>query len=160
MIEYSLMKPLFFALFALSVVSLSCDKNDNDSNGENKTEIIAQGSWKYDNAGIDQDKNGTIDLPLPAGTIPACATDNTVTFSTNGTGIVDEGSTKCNTGDPQTFPFTWSFANNETTLNIGGGNVLGASGQFKIVELSATKLTLSKDTVIVIPVAIVVSLKH
>ncbi|MFN2438954.1 MAG: hypothetical protein ABR503_07120 [Chitinophagaceae bacterium] len=153
--------PLFIcSCFCLAF--LGCQKDNSGSSAPTKTELITKSSWKYDNAGIDIDKNGVIDIPPPAGTLEACATDNFLLLASNGTGNVDEGPTKCNAGSPQSVALTWSFANNETALNLNGGGVLGINGQFKILELTDIKLSLSKDTTIPFfgPVALIANLKH
>lgn len=138
---------------------LSCEKDDSN-NTPTKTALITQSAWKYDDAGADLDKNGSIDFSFTS-QIPPCVTDNTLTLRTDGTGTVDEGATKCDASDPQTTAVTWSFANNETTLNLGGGGLLGISGQMKIVTLDQTNLTLSKDTTYQgTQVAFVLKLKH
>ena len=156
------MKYILLPAIMFSLLLVSCSKNDSKSSTPTKSEIITQASWKYDNAGIDGDRNGTIDFPPPSGVLTPCVTDNTLTLSSNGTGIVDEGTTKCTTTDPQSLPITWGFADNETSLKIGGGGILGISGQFKILELSTTKLSLSKDTTVPIlgTVALIAVLKH
>ena len=156
------MKYLFFTALVFSLAFLSCSKDGSNSSGSAKTELITKSSWKYDNAGIDLDKNGVIDIPAPAGTLETCATDNFLSLAANGTGTVDEGPTKCDAGSPQSVALTWTFSNNETTLNLNGGGVLGINGQFKILELSDVKLSLSKDTTIPFfgPVALIANLKH
>jgi hypothetical protein len=152
-------------LFFLAVFSLgffSCKKNDsNPSGGTTKTTLVSQQSWKFDNAGLDPDKNGTIDLDI-SGQIPVYITDNTISFTSAGSGSVDEGTTKNNLTDPQTIPFTWSFASNETLININGAAIAGKGGQYKIVTLSSTKFTLSKDTTVPLigATAFIVNLKH
>lgn len=145
------------ALFAAT----SCGK-DSGSSTPTKTETISSASWKYDAAGIDGDRNGTIDIPPPTGTILPCMTDNTITFNANGTGTIDEGTTKCNTTDPQSTAINWSFTNSETALNLNGTSVLGVSGPFKILSLTSTQLSLAKDTTVAIigAVSLVVNLKH
>jgi len=141
---------------------LGCQKDNSKSSAPTKTELITKSSWKYDNAGIDLDRNGVIDIPPPAGTLEACDTDNFLLLAANGTGTVDEGPTKCVAGFPQSAPLTWSFSSNETVLNLNGGGVLGINGQFKILELTDIKLSLSKDTTIPFfgPVALIANLKH
>jgi hypothetical protein len=126
------------------------------------TEMISESSWKYESGGADLDRNGSIDVTFEStGAIPACRLDNTATFSANGSGIADEGTTKCNASDPQSLPFTWNFSNNETKLNITGPGVFGISGQFNLVALSRTRLTLSKDTTISsVNASVIVNLKH
>ena len=156
------MKKVLF-LFAISGVALfGCDKEDDDNNGQSeKTNLLVQQTWKFQSAGFDMGSNGSVDLDLTAQT-PACLADNTLTFTANGNGTMDEGATKCNTAAPQTTAFTWGFATNETEMNISGNVIPGVnSGKFKIIALSTTQLTLSKDTVVqTIPGAVIVSLKH
>jgi hypothetical protein len=151
----------YLLLPLLSLIVFSCGKDDQPKQ-PTKTEIIAQATWKYDNGGIDNDKNGTVDIPATGALLLACQADNTLLLNTNGTGVIDEGTTKCNTTDPQSMPITWNFTNNETALRLSGGSVLGIGGEFKVLELSTTKLSLSKDTTIAFlgPVALVLNLKH
>lgn len=152
-------------LFVLSIIAIaffSCKKDDSSPPAATtKTTILAEQSWKFNNAGLDPNKDGTIDMDL-SGQIPPCLTDNTVSFSSNGNGTVDEGVAKCNTADPQTIPFTWSFASNETLININGNAIAGKGGQYKVVALTSTQLSLSKDTTVA-PIGattFVVNLKH
>lgn len=110
------MKKNFLALIlpVLVIISFaSCKKDSKKSN----MELITQSAWKLQTVGIDNDKNGTVDLE---DAIDACTKDDLTTFATNGTGVVDEGATKCDPLDPQTTNFTWSFANNETELVYDG----------------------------------------
>jgi len=148
---------------------LACNKDDDQDNqnppAPTKTEMITSSSWKYESGGVDQDKNGTVDISFATtGLLQPCMLDNTAMFNTGGTGTTDEGLTKCNVNAPQTSPFTWTFANSENSINVAG-NVLGLGGQFTIQALSATKLTLSKDTTISFGgtpanIALIVNLQH
>jgi hypothetical protein len=154
----------YFTLAIASCVVFSyCSKDDNNNtNQPSKTDLLTSASWKYDSGGVDLDKNGTVDLSFETtGAVPACLLDNVVTFKTDGSGVNDEGTTKCDPALPQTSPFAWAFANSESAINISGSGFAGATGQFKIKELSSTKLSLSKDTTISnYPAAILVNLKH
>ncbi len=148
-------------LFCAAAVSIFSCKKDSSGSEESKTELITQSSWKYDNAGGDLDKNGSIDTPLPSSLLQPCITDNFIVFQANGTATIDEGATKCDPLLTQTTAATWSFSNNETTLNLSGSGLVGLSGQFKILVLNSTQLHLSKDTTVTgIPLALVVQLKH
>lgn len=145
---------------------IACNKkSDPPVNQPSKTDHISASAWTYENAGIDNDKNGTIDLPLSAIAptfIPACLIDNKISFNRNNSGSVDEGPSKCNATDPQTSNFSWNFADNEANLNISNNVFALLNGKSKIVSLTATNFTLSKDTTIA-PlgnVALVVALKH
>jgi hypothetical protein len=130
----------------LGAFLFSCDKKDTPAPPPTKTEHISSAQWQYDNGGVDSDKNGTIDVTLGVVGIPACVLDNKATFNANGSGIADEGVSKCDPSHPQTTNFNWSFSNNETTLNLAGSGLFGIGGQFTITELDANKLTLRKDT--------------
>lgn len=141
---------------------LSCKKDSSENNGPTKTELLTSSAWKYESGGVDVDKNGSIDLSLETlGLAPACLLDNSATFNADGTGINDEGATKCDPSLPQTTPFNWSFANNETALNISGNGFAGISGQFKITTLTSTRLTIAKDTTMNnMSGTLIVNLKH
>src|ERR1700694_5084959 len=144
----------------------SCKKNSPAAASPSRTELLTSQSWKYESGGIDQDRNGTIDLTFEwTGLLHPCLLDNTATFNANGTGMTDEGATKCNASLPQTSPFTWSFANNETTLNIAGTALLGLGGAFQVQALTSNRLTLAKDSALTAggfttTVALIANLKH
>ena len=157
----------FYLLLISSMVITACDKDDKNSE-PTKTEMLTSQSWKYNDGGVDQDRNGTIDLTFAStGVIQPCMIDNTGTFSPNGTGVADEGPTKCSTTAPQTVPFTWAFVNNETEINLTGPGLFGLGGRFKIRELTSSVFSLSKDTTVTVPgfpvpmnIALIVNLKH
>ena len=151
---FSTASVLCFALFLLA-----CQKEDNPT--PTKTDHISSSSWKYDGGGVDGDKNGTVDLQFPAGTLDPCRTDNTLKFERNGTGISDEGTAKCNTSDPQSSSFKWNFTSGETALVMSGNIFPLLNGTFRILDLNATTFRLSKDTVLSGQnVAVIVNLKH
>jgi len=104
------------------------------------TELITQSTWKFDNA-----KVGGTDV---SAFVQACQKDNIITFVSTGSGTLDEGASKCNSGDPQTTPFTWNFATNETALHISAMLFTGGSSDFTIVALSETQLVLSQNITI------------
>jgi hypothetical protein len=152
---------LFAIAILCSILFVACKKKDSDPNGgSNKTSLLAQGSWKFDNIGTDADKNRSIEQDLGS-FVSACVKDNTVVFSSSNSGTADEGATKCNTGDPQTIPFTWNFTNSETAINISGNAIAGKGGEYKIATLTSTQLSLWKDTTIAgFSTTVIVNLKH
>jgi len=153
---------------AITLLAVSCKKDDDDENGGSaKTVLLTKSQWKYESGGVDQDKNGTLDFPFTLLGIQPCILDNTGTFRSNGTGTADEGPTKCDPSIPQTSEFTWKFTNNETSMNVSGSGLFGLGGEFKIVELSDTKFSISKDTSVAfapgfppVSVALLLNLKH
>ena len=93
------------SLLSTVLILGSCQKDDStNTTTKTKTELITLKAWKYNDAKIDTDNNGTGDQAIPAGVIEPCQTDNAITFTTNGSGTIDEGPTKCDAGDPQSIP--------------------------------------------------------
>ena len=152
------MKYTLFTL-AISFLILSCKKDSSSSTS--KTDQITSADWKYDNGGIG-DASGNILVSFTTlGTIPSCSLDNTIHFNSNGSGTVSENANVCS-GATATTPFTWSFASNETVLNVSSGAIAGIGGNFKIKTLSGTQLSLLKDTTVTGygSVTAIVNLKH
>lgn len=121
--------PLFATLFLFS----SCNK-DNTDPPKTKRELLVQASWKFKSATV----NG-----IPFTSLPACQTDNIYSFNTAGTGVADEGATKCNIGDPQTNPFTWSFQNAETEILLSSPLFTNGSPTITLISISETELIVS-----------------
>lgn len=153
------MKQVLLAISLLLIIfSLGCKKGG--SGPKSRTDLLAQAAWKYDNAAVDIDRNGTPDGPLPPGVLQACDLDNTITFNSNGTGVVDEGATKCNGANPQTAPFTWTFKDNEQVITFANIAFGGLDGDVKVVTLNETKLELHKEVNVGAVVNVIVYLKH
>lgn len=117
----------------------SCGKEgDNTPAPKTKTELLTtNGSWKFSSATVGGTNVNAF--------LQACQKDNIMTFVAVGlSGTLDEGPTKCNAGDPQNAPFTWSFASGETVLNISATLFTGGSSTFTLVSLTATELVLSQ----------------
>ena len=152
---------LFFIPLAL-FGNYSCQKSSSGGGTKKTTaELIATSSWKFDHAGLDLDNNGTIDSPLPAGVLQSCDTDGSITFKADGTGVVDEGPTKCNASNPQTVNFTWSLKNNDSIINFSGVLFGGLTGDVKLISVTDSQFTLEKAvTSGGITVNVVVVLKH
>jgi hypothetical protein len=116
----------------------ACKKDKKDS-AKTKTEFITTGTWKITaqtaNPALDWDGDGDVETNLFADT-EACLKDNFITFKTNGTAEENEGATKCDPLDDQIYNMTWNFSANETKIVVDGD-------EFTLVELTATKLTIS-----------------
>jgi hypothetical protein len=156
------MKQVFLAASVLLLAFTFGCKKGGGSGPKSKTELLTQASWKYENAAVDVDRNGTPDSPLPAGILDACELDNTITFSSNGTGVVDEGGTKCNGADPQSAPFNWSFKNNEQVITFTNIAFGGLDGDVTLKTINETQLELHKEVTVAIGtvVNVIVYLKH
>ena len=155
-------------LFGFVVFGCQKDDIDESDDGSSKMQLITSAAWKYDTAVIDLNSNGNFDnsdQQLPSGTPESCERDNMITLKDDGTGTVDEGGSKCNTTDPQTTSLTWQFKNDETVINIPDTLYGAISGDINIIELTDTKLRISKETTIdysgiKVAVTFLVDLKH
>lgn len=136
----------YTVLMLASCLALSsCQK---DSGEPTKTELLTRADWKYESGGIgDADGNILFDFSTFGITIPDCTLDNTYHFSSDGSGTVAENANVCS-GAPASSAFTWSLSSDETVLNLSSSAIAGLGGNFKVKELSDTKLTLLKDTTI------------
>ena len=132
-------KQLILLATCLALASLflpACNKGDDSPAPKTKTQLVTQSTWRFSAATV-----GGTDV---SSFLQACQKDNTLTFSTNGTGVMDEGATRCNGSDPQTNPFTWNFQNSETTLFVSTTLFTGGSSTFTLVNLTETQLVLSQ----------------
>jgi hypothetical protein len=130
-------KYLFFlptTLFALTFLFSACDKDDTPANQKSKEELVAQGSWKFKSASTSSG---------PYNSFATCQTDNVLDFNINGTGVVDEGSTKCNAADPQTMAYTWSLINNKTEIQLSAPLFTDSGTTLTLVSVTETQLVVS-----------------
>lgn len=148
------MKNFSFAVLLTGLLAfVSCQKKQTPDPvpAPTKTDLISASAWTYQDGGIDQNRDGTVDAGYSFSTVapalvPACRTDNSIAFKKDNTGTVDEGATKCNNTDPQTSNFNWNFADNEVNLNISNNVFTLMNGKSKIYALTATQFTLTRDT--------------
>jgi hypothetical protein len=125
-----------FSGLALSLLIITGCQKSNSPAVKTKTDLITQANWKFSVAMV-----GTSDV---SSLLKSCEKDNILTFTSAGTGTVDEGPTKCNSSDPQVNPFTWNFASSETVLHISAVLFTGGSSDFTLVSLTETQLVVSQ----------------
>lgn len=132
---------LLFAMFG--VITFQACKKDKKDSTKTKTELITTGSWKLTaytiNPAADLDFDGDTETNVFI-YLDGCIKDDVTTFKTNGTAEGDEGATKCDAADPQTYSLTWSFTSNETKINIDGD-------EYNLIELTATTIKISSSYV-------------
>lgn len=128
------MKKLLLGIFALSLVAVSCKKDEDDS--PSKTQLLTNGSsktWKINKALIDgQDVTSIFD---------DCTLDDNFIFRSDFTYEENEGETKCDSADAQIGDTgVWAFAENETKLiSISDGE----ADTVNIVALSESSFNIS-----------------
>lgn len=123
----------YLALVVLGLMTMlwSC-KKDNNNPPKTRTELITQANWRF--------KTATANGSDVSGLIQDCQKDNIISFAANGNGNMNEGATKCNSGDPDDTPFTWNFASSETVLNISTALYANGSNTLTLVSLTETEL--------------------
>ena len=135
-----MMKTLLFSCCA-ALVLFSCKK---DEKSKTKTELLSNGSWHVTaytvDPPIDWDGDGTDESNVYP-VIEQCIKDDHTTFFANGTGELDEGSTKCDPNDPQTIPLSWEFDQSESQLTV-------ESIQYQIESLTESQMVLKEIEVI------------
>lgn len=154
------MKRYIPLLVGCLTIIYSCKKDS----GKSRTELITSAAWKYDNAAVDANMDGVADSPVPPGYLEDCDLDNTVLLNTDGSGVVDEGGTRCDPANPQTINITWAFKDNEKVINIPQTIFGSISGDAEIKILTETKLQLLKQVTVNVGVPVtanvIIDLKH
>ena len=151
------MKQIFYtlSLFAVILLATGCSKSADSPSGAKA--ILTSGKWQI--------TGGTVALSYPGiptqtedihDVLPSCILDNYSIFKPDGTGVSDEGATKCSPGDPQVKEGNgnWKLLDNDTRLLISDPasglaitcNILqlddnGMKLQFAITNMGATSNT-------------------
>ena len=137
MIAKSQLAALLIMVAAVTTTAVSCKKDDSENKQKTKTELLTTGSWKrtalISNPAYDWYADGTFATDILSVMKP-CESDNLYIYRSNGTGETDEGPAKCDQSDPQTLPFAWTFADNETKLIFDGFD------EYTLLELTETTL--------------------
>lgn len=128
---------LFPASAFLLLLFLGCNKSENDQ--DTSAQSLLLGKWKI--TGYTQVSNGTSSDYYV--TMPPCAKDNVITYSSNNNVSLDEGATKCNQSDPQLVSETYTINGSQITTYTGDeGDDLD---QGTIISLTSTTLIISFD---------------
>src|ERR1044071_6901748 len=96
------------SLISITFLAITACKKDEAPAPPTKTQLITQGSWKFEKATA----SGT-DI---SGNVNACFKDNIATFSGSGTMVLDEATTVCSPSYAGSY--TWALQTNETVLHL------------------------------------------
>lgn len=145
--------------FCFGALWISCTKKSDPAPQVNKADLLTASTWKVEDVGLDQNRDGIIESPILA--VYPCLKDNTITFRKDNTGTTDDGIDKCNTSAPPTATISWSFTDAETNLLVSNSTFTEINGKSKILQLNSTSLILNKDTTFMgSPTSFSVRLKH
>ena len=130
--------PLLSFIAIAFLLLAGCGKDDAPpAPAKTKTELISQGSWKFQSA------NSSLLGDISGNPLLACYVDNVMTFAANGNGSISEGTVSCSTALPSSF--TWAFQSSETMLHLNFTLFNGGSPDFTINSLTETNLVLSQQ---------------
>ena len=108
------MKNYSLIFFLLLLEMPACKKKVPDK--PDKTTLLTTGNWRL----TDYYYRNAI-TTVTFSSLPDCRKDDYRIFNRDGTGEVNEGPTKCNSGDLQTHPMQWRFTNESfTRIDING----------------------------------------
>jgi hypothetical protein len=128
---------LLVIAIATTIPACKKDNDKNDNPPKTKTELLTTGYWKrtalISSPAYDWNADGTFDTNI-LNTMKACEKDNFETYKTNGMVETNEGPTKCDASDPQTWAVTWTLADNEAKMIWDG------TDEYTLLELTATTL--------------------
>jgi hypothetical protein len=131
------MKKLLYILFFVIEIIISCTKNGPAG----KTDLLTAGKWQITEyteicyCGGMGFSFGTSNRDVYA-SYAACERDNYYVFYKGGSAEVNEGATKCNPANAQSYPEGWAFNSDETRFQFKGKD-------WKIYQLNKTTFVIS-----------------
>jgi len=134
----TLIKSMILVATAALITTWACNKNDDDRSTDQL--LIAPTCWDLvKTEGFNFVNNVWIDQP-----VGSCKQDDCSKFKTNNVFEFDEGATKCNAGDPQSYSGTWSLSADNKKLTIDSGGLMKTND---ITEINSSKLVLETEVV-------------
>ena len=142
------MKNIILLFSTLVLSCTACKKEGSKQTVKTKKEILTNGKWQVvSSKALVQVPNSPTQHDLFA-TLPTCQKDNLYVFNSEGTGTIDEGSSKCNPDDPQsTNTGNWQLFDNDKKLRMTVKfDMLDAEIVSDILELNDMSMVLKYDT--------------
>ncbi|SRR5258706_13369282 len=142
----------FFSFIAIVFLFITGCGKDNAPAAPTKTQLITQGSWKFQKATA-----GGSDI---SSSVNACFKDNIATFTSSGNMTLDEGTTICSPSYAGSY--TWSFQTSESVLHLSAAIFTGGSSDFGLVSLDGTNLVVEQMMTVAPypPTTVQVTFKH
>jgi hypothetical protein len=100
-----------------------------------KKELLARMSWRI--TGWEEAGQNVYSY------VPYCQLDDRVQYNSDGTGVIDNGSSKCSSDEGQTQSFTWSLDNNDTELHV---SKTSGSESYKVLSLNEDNLKIQLNS--------------
>ena len=144
------MKSKILLICLLATVTFAGCKKDEEATPtptpSSKKSLLIDKNWKLTAFTVDPAYNygGTGAMTNLIGYIAPCELNNITVYTTTNTYTIDEGTTKCSSGDPQTKESgAWAFNSDETSITITPAG--GVAKAYPIGTLSETTLSLTES---------------
>ena len=131
---------LLLTVYAVLLFAACSKKKENPttppSTTKSKKDLVVDGKWQWSAFAFVMNNNGKDSLVDAWSQVKDCDKDDIMTYSANGTGVIDEGATKCDPNAAQTKNITWELMNNETQVKVTDDK---GTHLLTIVSLTATE---------------------
>lgn len=118
----------------------ACKKNDDATpTAQSKTDLLTAHNWKPSTGTYTITSSGT---SITSDAFETCDKDDSYKFGSDKSLVVDAGTVKCNSSDPQKETGTWALSNNDQKLTMNLPNQ-AINGDLDVKELTTTTLHLS-----------------
>jgi hypothetical protein len=140
---------IFFISLVLINTLNSCKKDSKKIN--EKETLLTKQNWMLVSNRMNTNNNGWVDI---FSSFPICQKDNKLCFKPDYSFNWDEGLTKCNASDSQTFNYgTWQLSSNETKLFFSNPNGMTNNVDINVLDdinlITLKKVISGIDTVVV-----------
>ena len=128
-----------FVFLLVVILSIGCSKN-SENDLRTKKDALTTRTWRFSSATFP-------DVPyyMSNNVLPSCYTDNIITFSRDGSGIIDESSYVCPTSNAGSF--TWQLSKNAEKLTTSVKLIPGGSNEFRLKSVNDTTLVIAQNDV-------------
>lgn len=137
-------RTVFILLAVSSAAFTSCKKDDEDPKPKTKAEMLTAKNWRISAASFTV---GATTQDAFA-SLPACSKDDFTKFNADKTLLSDEGTTRCNSSDPQTVSGAWDLTSNDSKLLLQETPNSSSAELYDILELSDSTLKIKQTETI------------
>jgi len=129
---------LLIVLSSFIILTINSCKKDNEDE-PSKTELITEKDWKMSSVKMDPGIMGFTDASYY---IEECVKDNQYTFKTNGSIVMNEGDSKCDsTAQQEIEEGTWAFNDDQSQIIFSDSEFFG---EMTLSKLTVDELILSR----------------
>ena len=129
------------ALLLTTTFFSACSKDDVAPRATTKTELLTAKKWRITAATYKEDNDPVQDKYAD---VDACSKDDFYKFNADKTFVLDEGATRCNTNDPQTYVSGWDITADGSILLLLEMKGSTSAELYDITELTDSKLRIGQ----------------